>query len=125
MMINYITSRVDETISAYCKGKWDVKRYLINHYKKPLLLNNLAREINKLENAPLRMDKQRLDMLIDDFTKMFIKAALISKEQELMSSAEQDRVSREQQSIVDYQKELDRSVDESPAGVEQFNPKTV
>lgn len=98
-----------------------VKTFLLKHEKRPLLINNLLKEINRLEHSAIKTNTEHIELVVGSFAAMFARAALLSKEQSLMSESEQIRQTREREQDQLILNELERSDSESKANIEHFN----
>lgn len=92
MMIRMIESH----ITAYITNKFGynptILNFLLKHPKRMQLEMNLASEINKLEKThPTRLSSMTLAFIIEEYAKMFCKAAIEAKEQEILSDNERIR----------------------------------
>lgn len=94
--------------------KREVRNFLINHERKNIFLENTEREIKLAQH---KLKKKDLQPLIKDLIRMFAKAALAKKEDEISSKIEIGRrVKRREQEIeqnthgADSVTEIDRSI---------------
>lgn len=120
-MKKFITKAFDEKLTNLFSSKPEVLNFLINHERKHISIGNLEREINKLENTHIRLDLKKLTMIVRDFANMFAHAALINKEQSIMSSAEKYRQVKEYDEQQQLQAELEKTYNESTTRTEEFN----
>ena len=124
-MRRVITERFNKKVREIFGEKPEVMRFLMNHERKNVLIENLAAEINKLENSLVKTKVDSLNMVIDDFTVMFCRAALDTKETETRSYVESMRLEREAQAQKELHDELERDYEQSNStGVEHLDPNT-
>lgn len=117
-MKKLISDRFDQKINELFSERPEIKRFILNHDRKQVCIENLNRELWKLENTSVRTNINSLTLAIDSFAEMFARAALLSKEQELMSKTEQIRQEREFAETKRLQEELENGSD---ASVDQFS----
>jgi hypothetical protein len=71
----------------------EVRRYLMTHERKPLVLKNCLEQIKFAErsNISKRFDVTKYNLVIKECAKIFAKAALGHAEQRALSRIERDR----------------------------------
>jgi hypothetical protein len=97
-------------INEMFKGRENIIKFLLRHNKRNLLFDNLAKELTKVDKLPF-MTKETMYQVISDFTSMFARSALLSKEQDLLSLAERSRQENEFRAAEDFKKELNKETD--------------
>lgn len=107
----YITAEFDRQ----CKAKWghkpDLYQFFSNHERRPLLEQNLAREIRELETvSKIILTKEKIEMIVIDFCKQFFTIALMAAEKAALSEAERQRQLHEEHEFNEIQKMLEDSV---------------
>ena len=87
-MINHkIKKYVDLYIDEIFKGRHDIINWLKNHERKELLISNLTKEINQISLLrPHLINENEIKSLSKEFTIMFAKAAISTKEQSLINT---------------------------------------
>lgn len=78
------------------RNRAEMVRFLLEHERKPLAVNNLCAQILIAEKrTKLRMDQTKLKLLVFTSAKMFAQAAVNSKIQQMLSPAEKKRIESE------------------------------
>lgn len=119
-MIKKIQELYEKKINETFRDSPLVRHYLLTHERREVLFKNLLGEINKLEHAMLRFDILALEEVVNSLTLMFAKAAILNKEQDLISNAEKNRQIAEYEADQAYIKELDN---DSSTAVDELNAK--
>jgi len=83
----------DEHIRFRFLSKPDVAQYLINHERKPLVLNNLCEQVKLAENSNIgvRFNGPQFKQIVKAGADLFAKAALDYLEENLITQAEKAR----------------------------------
>lgn len=123
-MRKFILEHYEAKIRKLFGNKPEVCKFLLSHERKSVLIENLNTELNKLEFSTIRLDSKLLQSVVDDFTLMFARAAILNKEQEIMSYNEKMLQEREYQAQQDLTKELEKTCDESTTFVDSFDSDT-
>lgn len=86
-----------------------VLNYLLNHERRPLVIDNLCFEISGIESMRVgkKFNKAKLIMLVEDIARMFAAHAVEHKEQQLLSKAEINRRITESSRMADIEAEFD------------------
>lgn len=92
-MIIQITAEFDSWLQSKFQGKPDIQRFLLNHERKHLCIQEVLQEIRKAElsNIGGRFEVTRYKLLIHTCAQMFANVAINHKHQQLLSSAERQR----------------------------------
>lgn len=78
-------------IDAAVKSKPEIHRFLFNHERKNMVIENLKKQIRETEwKNPLLLNSRIINQLIEDIAKQFMERALEHKKQELMTQGERD-----------------------------------
>lgn len=85
-----IEALFDSNIKEIFKEKDEIKRFLLNHERKPLCIASLCDQVSGFDIF-YRPRTKEVHSIIRDVAKMFAGQCLEHKEQELMSSAERAR----------------------------------
>jgi hypothetical protein len=113
-MRQIIIDTFDNHLKKEFKEHPNVLKFLLNHERKQLCINNLIREFKIAEWSIQRYDLLTLNslkMFTVDFANMFAKAALKLKEQNLMSEASKQHKMHQDQETQDYIKFLNEDSD--------------
>ncbi len=104
-MREQILKEFDSFILQTFKLKPEVRRYLIDHERKNICIDNLCREIQTIERRKLRIifDLQAYKRTVRDVAKMFCEACLLHAEEKALTSNERSRRIREGQKEADAQ----------------------
>lgn len=102
-----IEDKFDLCVVELCKTEPDeVKPFILHHERKPVVIENLKREIRMYElQFPARLkkdhekNKRHVNEMIAVASQIFVKAAKLEREQKNMSHAERVRIEN-----ADYQK---------------------
>lgn len=88
---------VQQVFDGYLREKFaakpDILRFLLQHERKPLCMENLCTQIRiaELSNIGKRFNQRRYHFVICEIAKLFASAALEQVEQKLLSHAEVQR----------------------------------
>lgn len=107
-MRNMIDGLFELRVKTLLKDKEAACKFILNHERRHLCIDNLAREVLKTEKSPVKLDGKHLAMIVNDFTNLFIQAAILCKEQELMNSSEKFRLIKQHQEEQELLAELER-----------------
>lgn len=102
-MIEDITKKFDSELRKISNGKEDIKRFLVRHERKSIVLGNLVDQIKKCERQhfSIQFNVHKYRSVIKDVAKMFASAALKQVEQQHVSRLEQQRIRKENEAIED------------------------
>ena len=120
-MRDLVNKLFEKNIKQTFNSKPLVESFLLNHEKRPLLIDNLLREIDKLENSVIKTSRDHIETVVKSFTLVFAEAALMSKEQSLLSQNEKSRITKEREIDQQILAELEKYDAESEARVEQLD----
>lgn len=103
-------------IDKALKSKPEIHRFIYNHERKNMVIENLKKEIKVTEwKAAHLLNSQVINQIIEDVAKQFMERALEHKKQELMSQGEKDllikqadKYKRAEEMLVDLEKESAR-----------------
>lgn len=108
-MIEAVEHVFDNRLREVFKTKPDVLKFLLNHERKKVCLENLCEQIllvDAKKNGLLKAPQYR--QLIDSIADVFASVALNAKQNELMSAAEKRRLEAE----ASREKTLDEEIKE-------------
>jgi hypothetical protein len=113
-MRQIITETFDNHLKKEFKEHPNILKFLLNHERKQLCINNLMKEFKIAEWSIQRYDLltlSSLKMFTVDFANMFAKAAIKLKEEQLMSESSKQYKMHQDQEIQDYIKFLNEDSD--------------
>jgi len=92
-MRNDLEKRFDSALTKAFGTSPDVLKWLKNHERKHLCVDNLCEQVKIIERRQfnLAFDVKKYERLIKDFALMFAKAAILHAEEKMLSSAEINR----------------------------------
>ena len=111
-MINtIIESKFNSTSKGIFKKQSEVRQFILGHEKKHLCVENLAKEIKIMELKGKEFSKRTIELLSEDFARLFAQSALQLKEEQLLSEAKKIQKQKNKQDREDYQKMLESDGD--------------
>lgn len=99
-----VRSDFDTCAKELTKEEPEFQRFILDHERKPLVLNSLSSQIYTLEQRFGRqnvMHERR--KIVAGVTEMFVKAARIHKEQQNMSEIQRSQISPEEKAKQDME----------------------
>lgn len=120
-MRKFISDQFETKIKELFSDKPEVCRFLLNHERRGLVIENLNTEIGKLEYIQIRLDLALLKSVINDFIVMFARAAIKKAEQDLLTYSERMRQEREYQAQQDLTKELEKTCEQSTTVIDSLD----
>jgi len=111
-MIQKIKERFDLKIKEVLKPKPEVMKFVLNHERKDIVLNNLCEQIQACERGIISFDTTKYNQVIDSVATFFSQAALQVKEADLVSYLEKQRRIDEQVKIENLEKIYNEEVKE-------------
>jgi hypothetical protein len=93
-ILSIVRRDFETCVKALTKEEPELERFILEHERKPLVINQMAREIYNIEQkyGRDRVNKER-NRIIAGVTEMFVKAAKAFKEQQNMSDLQRNHVS--------------------------------
>lgn len=99
-----IQKHFDEFINETFKTNTAIRDFILNHERKNICIDNLTMHLKKIElTRPNYVGPGEVRLLAKDYARMFSRAALDHKEEQLLSEAERNRKISE----ADYFKNLE------------------
>ena len=111
-MIQDITKRFDKALSDMLDGHTEVKNFVLNHERKPVVLKNLCEQIMGCEKNLLVFDVSRYQQVIDSTAGLFAKTAIGVAEQHAVSDLERQRRIDEQEKEKSILKDFEGEIKE-------------
>ena len=92
----------------------EIRRFLLNHERKPVAIQNLCTQIRiaELSNIRKKFDLEQYNFVIKEVMKMFAQAALNHKEQMMLSHSEKARLTHEAHHLERCQDIIDQAAKE-------------
>lgn len=106
MLRQIIADIFDDKLKDTFKDKPNILKFLLEHERKNLCLDNLMKEI-KIAEEIVNISKSHLKMLVNDFAIIFAKSAIQHKEQQLLSDAEKARQVKQHEEQEEYKEMLE------------------
>ena len=92
--------------------KHEVRKFLLEHPRKHVCLNNLVQEIKLMEmKTTIKLDRARIEMLGKTYAHTFSKLALNHKEQELQTDLQKSLSKRKWDEIGEIEQEVQNNVE--------------
>lgn len=110
-LIEYVTDQFEGQIKHDYKGFPERKKYILNHERKKVCINNLCNEITKWENqidGDLR--KEQIRTLAREYGKTFSKLVLRHRKESRMSSTEKSERIRKANQMNELRAEIDEMI---------------
>jgi hypothetical protein len=97
----------DEKIKDVFKSRPDLQKFFLRHERKSVCLDNLTAQVRTAEwQLGAKMDGVKFTAMIETVASMFCKAALGTKEKDLMSASEKARIQITNRDLLDLEKEI-------------------
>lgn len=103
-MRDIIALKFDQAIDQIFKEQPQIIPFIKHHERKNMCIDNLCAQMNL---QPM-FDRRNVEYVVTEMVKLFSKAALIEKEQQLISQSERKRL----ESIASHEKDLAAQCDE-------------
>ena len=91
-MLNKIKKHYDNTVISLTKDKLEVRKFLLQHERKETFLKNLCDQVRIAEFRHPNLHTVSFWKLIETGVGLFLKHALSSQEQKILSQAEKNRI---------------------------------
>jgi len=98
-----VEKRFDSTLKKTFSSKPDILKFLINHERKYLVIDNLCYQIRLAELGKNKLDIDKYNMLISDMARFFAQNALEYKKQQILSDNEKKRLIEESDKLKEAQ----------------------
>lgn len=110
-----IESEMDAEIKRIFAPKPDVMRFILNHPRKKICIENLTGQINKEEIKGVKFSKDHLKAWGASFARNFSELAIKQKEEELLTENKRQQLYHE----AELTKEAQKVIDEGINGVDE------
>jgi hypothetical protein len=81
----YITKALDLCFESLPISH-DLRNFVKRHERRPLMEENLLRELKQTQNTAIRLDERKLVAVVADFARMFANATLANAEKKARRS---------------------------------------
>ncbi len=111
-MRDIIKPAFEGEINALFKDKPEIRKFIFNHERKELCINNLVKEIRLVELTMVKLDRGRIQGLARDFARTFARLTL-QRHKETNLTALQKRDIRKEKEEFDFFESLFEEKDSS------------
>jgi len=112
MLKKIITEEFDLQLNELLKTNPEVLKFILNHERKHLCINNLVKEILHAENKiPRLITQETIQTISKDFAIMFAKTAIKLKAEQMLSETAIQQKLKEATDLEEYSKTLESESD--------------
>jgi hypothetical protein len=107
-----ITNAFDDEIKRIFSQKSEIMHWLLKHERKPVLINNLLKEVFNIETSrAVTLTREKIEMISKEFALSFARASILQQEHQLLTELQKSEMTRKKEESDNMLAEIEKALE--------------